>query len=152
MKIILLKNIEKFGKKYEVKEVKDGYARNFLFPKKLARQATKASLEWLELQKEIKGHKAEEELKEAEKIAEKIDGMEILIPIKTGENGQLFEKITVQKISKKLKELGVNIKKDQIELKKPIEETGEFLVKIKLEHNLEAEIKIIINEENKLNT
>ena len=76
-----------------------------------------------------------------------IDGQEIIIPVKIGEEGQLFESITSQKIYEKLKELGFEIKKSQIDLPEPIKELGEFPVKIKLEHNLEAEIRVIITEE-----
>jgi large subunit ribosomal protein L9 len=147
MKVILLEDIEKLGKKYEIKEVKDGYARNFLFPKGLAKQATEESLRWLEMQKEIGEQKAEEELKKIEKEAAEIDGAEVLIPVKIGDKEQLFEKITVQKILEQLKKLGFKVKKNQIELEKPIEEVGEFPIKIKFEHNLEAEIKVIITEE-----
>ena len=147
MRIILLKDIENLGKKYDVKEVKDGYARNFLFPNDLAKQATEESLKWLAMQEEINERKAEEGLKQVEQEAGKIDGVEVFIPIRIGEKGQLFEKITAQKISENLKKLGFNIKKNQIELKKPIEEVGEFSIKIKFEHNLEAEIKVIITEE-----
>jgi len=147
MKVILLEDIKKLGKKYEIKEVKDGYARNFLFPKGLAKQATEESLKWLEMQKEISEQKAEEELKEIEKETAKIDGAEVLIPVKIGEKGQLFEKITVQKVLEQLKKLGFKVKKNQIELEKPLQEIGEFPIKIKFEHNLEAEIKVIITEE-----
>ncbi len=147
MKVILLKDIDKLGEKFEVKEVKDGYARNFLLPKGLAKQATESALKWLEMQKEIIAKKAEGELKEVEKMVAKIDGLEVLIPVKVGDNGQLFEKINAQKISKKLKEEGLEIKKDQIILEKPIEKIGEYSAKVKFEHNLEAEIKIIVNEE-----
>ena len=147
MRIILLKDIENLGKKYDVKEVKDGYARNFLFPNDLAKQATEESLKWLAMQEEINERKAEEGLKQVEQEVGKIDGVEVFIPIRIGEKGQLFEKITAQKISENLKKLGFNIKKNQIELKKPIEEVGEFSIKIKFEHNLEAEIKVIITEE-----
>jgi len=147
MRVILLQDIEKLGKKYDVKEVADGYARNFLIPKGLAKIATKENLKWLETQKEIEVKKAEEELKKVQKTASTIDGQEIIIPVKVGEEGQLFESITSQKIAEKLKELGFDIKKTQIDLIEPIKELGEFPVKIKFEHNLEAEIRIIIVEE-----
>jgi len=147
MRVILLQNIENLGKKYEIKEVKDGYARNFLIPKGLAKPATKKALKWLEVQKEIETKKAEEELKKVQEIATAIDGQEIVIPIKIGEEGQLFESITSQKISEKLKEFGFEIKKIQIDLAEPIKELGEFPIKVKFEHNLEAEIKVIIVEE-----
>ena len=147
MRIILLQNVEKLGKKYDIKEVADGYARNFLIPKGLAKPATKENLKWLETQKEIEVKKAEEELKKVEAVATNIDGQEIIIPVKIGEEGQLFESITSQKIYEKLKELGFEIKKSQIDLTEPIKELGEYPVKIKFEHNLEAEIKIIVVEE-----
>ncbi len=147
MRIILLENIENLGKKYEVKDVKDGYARNFLIPKGLAKQATKEVLEWLEAQKEIIAKKAEEELKTVQELASKIEGLEVIIPIKIGEEGQLFEKITSQKISEKLKEMGFEVAKNHIELAEPLKELGEFPVKIKFSHNLESEINIIITEE-----
>ena len=147
MKIILLQDIDNLGKKYEIKEVADGYARNFLIPKGLAKPATKENLKWLESQKEIEVKKAEEELKKVEAVATNIDGQEIIILVKVGAEGQLFESITSQKIYEKLKELGFEIKKSQIDLPEPIKELGEFPVKIKLEHNLEAEIRIIVVEE-----
>ena len=147
MRIILLQNVEKLGKKYDIKEVADGYARNFLIPKGLVKPATKENLKWLETQKEIEVKKAEEELKKVEAVATNIDGQEIIIPVKIGEEGQLFESITSQKIYEKLKELGFEIKKSQIDLTEPIKELGEYPVKIKFEHNLEAEIKIIVVEE-----
>lgn len=147
MKVILLKDVDKIGKKYEVKEVKNGYARNFLFPKDLAKPATKETLIWLETQKEIETKKSEEELKKIQEKATAIDGQEIVIPVKIGEEDQLFESVNTQKIFEKLKELGLDIKKSQIDFKTPIKELGEYSVKIKFEHNLEAEIKIIVTKE-----
>ena len=147
MRVILLQDVENLGKKYEIKEVKDGYARNFLIPKGLAKPATKEALKWLETQKEIETKRAEEELKKVQELASAIDGQEIIIPVKIGEEGQLFESITSQKISERLKELGFEIKKSQIDLEEPIKELGEFPVKIKFEHNLEAEIRVIMIEE-----
>ena len=147
MKVILLQDIENIGKKYDIKEVSDGYARNFLIPKNLAKPVTEETLKWLEIQKEIETKKAEEELKKVEEVASAIDGQEVIIPVKIGEEGQLFESITNQKISDKLKELGFDVKKQQIDLLEPIKELGEFPVKIKFEHNLEVEIRVIITEE-----
>lgn len=146
MRVILLKDIEGLGKKYEVKDVKDGYARNFLIPQEMAKQADEKSLKWLEAQKEIQGKKAEEGLKGAQELASKVDGLELVIPVKIGEKEQLFEKITASKISEKLKEQGFNVPKSQINLQEPLEELGEFPVKIKFEHNLESEIKVILTE------
>ena len=147
MRVILLKDVDKVGKKYEIKEVKNGYARNFLIPNDLAKPATKEAVVWLETQKEIE----EKELKKTQEVASTFDGQEIIIPVKIGkERDQLFESITAQKISEKLKELGLEIKKNQIELPEPIKELGEYPVKIKFEHNLEAEIKIIVVAETKI--
>jgi len=151
MRVILLKDVDKVGKKYETKEVKNGYARNFLIPNGLAKPATKEAVVWLETQKEIEEKKSEKELKKTQEVASTFDGQEIIIPVKIGkERDQLFESITAQKISEKLKELGLEIKKNQIELPEPIKELGEYPVKIKFEHNLEAEIKIIVVAETKI--
>lgn len=147
MKVVLLQDIEKLGKKFEVKEVKDGYARNFLLPKGLVKIATEEVLEWANLQKETVEYKAEENLKEIQEVASKMEGLEVVIPTKVGEKSELYEKITPQKISDKLKEMGFKIKKDQILLENPLEEIGEFPIKIKFEHNLETEITVIIVEE-----
>jgi len=147
MKVILLQDIEKIGKKYDVKEVKDGYARNFLFPKKLVKEATDEAVKWIEMQKEIEAKKAEEALQKFQEVASNVDGREVVIPMKVGEEGQLFESVSAQLISEKLKEAGFEVKKNQIILENPIKETGEFPVKIKFEHNLEGEIKVIVAAE-----
>lgn len=147
MRIILLQDIQNLGKKYEIKNIADGYARNFLLPKSLAKEATQEAIKWVEARKEIEAKKAEEELKKIQALASSVDGQEVIIPVKIGEEGQLFESINSQKIFDKLKEAGFEIKKAQIDLIEPIKELGEFPVKIKFEHNLEAEIKIIVTEE-----
>jgi len=147
MRVVLLQDVENLGKKYDVKEVADGYARNFLIPKGLAKPATEEALQWLAIQKEIETKRAEEDLKKVQEIASAVDDQEIIIPVKVGEQDELFESITAQRIAEKLKELGFDIKKTQIALSEPIKELGEFPVKIKFEHNLEAEIKVIVVEE-----
>jgi large subunit ribosomal protein L9 len=147
MKVILLQNVEDLGKKYEVKDVKDGYARNFLFPEKLAKPATEEALKWLQDQKEVIAQEAEEDLKKSQELASKIDGIEVNISVKVGDEGQLFESINSQKIVEALKEMGFDVKKSQIELSSPIKELGEFPISVKLDHNLEAEIKLIVSAE-----
>jgi len=147
MKVILLKDVDKIGKKFEVKEVKSGYARNFLIPQGLAQPATKEAIIWLETQKEIEEKKAEDALKKFQEVASSIDDQEVIIQVKIGEEGQLFESINAQKIADKLKEAGFDIKKTQIELAEPIKDLGEYPVKIKFEHNLEAEIRVILQKE-----
>jgi len=146
MRVILLQDVENLGKKYEIKEVKAGFARNFLIAKNLAKPVSKEALKWLETQKEIAVKKEEEELKKFQELAAAVDDQEVVISVKIGEKEQLFESISPQKISEKLKELGFEIKKSQIDLSQPIREIGEFPVKIKFEHNLEAEIKVIVTE------
>lgn len=146
MRVILLQDIENFGKKFEIKEVKDGYARNFLLPQGLVKKADRKSLKWLEIQKEIEEKKAEEELKRVQGLASQIDGIEVVIPVKVGEEGQLFEQINNQKISEKLAELGFEVKKERIDLAEPLKELGEFPLKVKFEHNLESEIRVIVVE------
>lgn len=147
MKVILLQDIKDIGKKYDVKNVADGHARNLLIPKGLVKPATPEALKWLEIQKEIISKKAEEDLKGIQEMASSIDGMEVAVSVKIGDEGQLFESINSQKISERLKELGFEVKKSQIILKEPIKEAGEFPVKVRFEHNLEAEIKVIVSEE-----
>ncbi len=147
MKVILLKDVEKIGKKYEVKTVKAGYARNFLIPQGLARIADEKTLAWVEKQRELAEKKAEEELEKVGSLASEMDELEVEIPVKLGEKEQLFEKVTAPKIAARLKELGYEIKKNQIELPQEITELGEFEVKIKFEHNLETQIKVIVVEE-----
>ncbi len=144
MKVILLKDIEKLGKKYEVKEVADGYARNFLIRRGLAKPATEKLIRWAEEQRKLAIKKAQEQLKKVQKLASQLDGQEVEFVVKVGKQGELFESISQMKIAKKLKEMGFDIKKTQVELKEPIKDIGEFPVKINLDQGLEAEIKIIV--------
>lgn len=147
MRIILLEDIDKLGKKFDIKDVSDGHAMNFLIPKGLARSATKEDLEWLAEKKEALSKQAEEDLKKAQALADSLDGQEIIMTVKIGEENQLFESITPQKVVDKLKESGFEVKKSQVILEAPIKELGEFPIKIRFSHNLEIEIKIIVTEE-----
>jgi len=150
MKVILLKDIENIGEKFEIREVANGYARNFLIPKGLVKLATKENLKWLEDQKAMIAEKAEVELKDVQEIVSKMDGLEIVVPVKTAKQDKIFGSITSAKIVELLEEQGFKIKKSQIQLESPIKEVGERSVKISFAHGLEAEIRIIVEEEKKI--
>ena len=135
------------GKQFEIKEVADGHARNLLIPQGLVKPATKEAVAWVETQREILTKKAEEELKGVQELASKLDDFELQIPVKVGDEGQLFEQINSQKIADRLKEVGLEVKKSQVRLEEPIKEIGEFPVKLTFDHNLEAEIKVIVSED-----
>ncbi len=147
MKVILLQDVENVGKKYEIKEVKDGHARNLLIPKNLVKIATKENLKWLKEQRDVIEKEASEDLKVVQELASRLDDEEVSIPVKVGEKGELFESVNAQKIADKLKEMGFEVKKSQIKLDSPIKEAGEFPVKVQLDHNLEAEVKVIVTGE-----
>jgi len=147
MKVIILKNIEKIGKKFDVKDVADGYARNFLFPKGLAKPATESALKELEAEKAAAQLVAEADLKKIEEIVATLDGQEIEIVSKVEENGKLYGSITPLKIVKALQAKGFNVKKEYIKLAEPIKEIGDYDVLIELPHGLEATIKVIISQE-----
>ncbi len=148
MKVILIKDVENLGKKYEIKEVKPGYAKNYLFPNKLAEPATERALKWLEAQSENIKKEQEEDFKKTQTKVSKVDGSELVFPMKIGDKGQLFESVSVQKIQEKIKqEINVDINKNQVQLKDSIKEIGEFPIKISFDHNLEANIKVVVTEE-----
>jgi len=147
MKIILSQDIPKVGKKNEVKEVADGYARNFLIAKGLAKPATEAALKQLELIKAELARKAEEDLKVQEGVVSQIDGQEFEIVGKADGTGKLYGSITPVKVAKILKDNGFDVSKNNVKLAEPIKTTGEYEINLELDHGLEAKIKLIITEE-----
>lgn len=149
MKVILLKDVEDFGKKGDIKNVADGYARNFLFKNKKAVLATKEALESLEKEKELTAQKAESDLKITEEIVSRIDGLEIEAIAKADEKGKLYGALNENKINQALKERGFNIKKIQIKIPQPIKDLGEFPITLLFDHGLEASVKLIVIEKTK---
>lgn len=147
MKVILLKDVENLGKEGDVKEVADGYARNFLLPNNLVKLATKKALEELEKAKELVAQKAEKELKTTQEFVSQVDGQEIEIPMKLKEDGEIYGSVTPYKISQALKKKGFDVKKTQVSLKEPVKKLGEYPVAISFDHGLEAEVKAIVVEE-----
>ncbi len=149
MRVILIKNVENLGEKGDVKEVANGYVRNFLLPNNLVEPATKEVLEKLKKQKELVAQKAEKELKVVESLASQIDGQEIEIIAKAKETGETYGSITPLKISQALKKNGFKVKRIQVKLKEPIKKLGEYSIMISFDHGLEAEIKVTVAEEKK---
>jgi len=147
MKVILLKDFKDLGKKGEVKNVSDGYARNFLLANKIAIAATKQTLKESEEEKMLEAQHAEEELKKIEETVSQIDGLEFEVVEKMDEGGKLYGSLNEVKIAKFFKDRGFDIKKNQIKIPQPIKAAGEYPVTILFDHGLEAEIKIIVIEE-----
>ncbi len=141
MKVILLENVPSLGRADEVKEVSEGYARNFLFPRNLALQASPKALADIAAQQKKKTANAEAELRRQENLVEEIDGLEIEVTEKTNDQGVLYAAISPQKIIDALTKRGYAITKN--ELKMPaIKSLGDHKAKIKFKHGLEAEITI----------
>jgi len=147
MKVILFQDIEKLGKKFEIKNVERGYARNYLIPRNLAKVATKKIMQWAEVQREINRQKEESKLKETQALISKINQTELRFALKVGDKGQLFEALTAVKIKTALKERGFDLLKSQIKLEKPIKAIGEFSVDIEFDHNLSSTIRIVITKD-----
>ncbi len=147
MRVILLENIDKLGEKYEVKDVSDGYARNYLLKEGKARPATKEAMNWLKGEKLREEKKIEQEKKSTESIASKLSGKKLALELKVGEKDQLFESVSARKIAAKLKEEGFEVKENQVELKEPIKTLGDYNIKIKFDYDIEAEVKLKIKEE-----
>lgn len=147
MKVILLENIKGVGKKDEVINSSDGYARNFLFPKKLAVEANAENMSKLKGKNDSNAYKKSVEKEEAQKIAEKLKEITLKITVKAGENGKIFGSITSKEIADSLKErYKIEIDKKKIDLKEPIKTTGNFSVNIKVYEGVIGTLKIQITE------
>ena len=133
MKVILLEDIEKLGHKYEIKEVSDGFAIYYLFPKKLAKPATPQNLAWLQKILEKQQRKSEEELKALQELAQKIENTTIVLKAKANQDGTLFGAVKAMDIALALKEKGITIHRKQLLLEKPIKQLGEYEIKVDLE-------------------
>jgi len=145
MKVILLSDVKGLGKKNDIKEVSDGYARNYLFPKGLAVEAKEGFIKTINQQKEAEMKRKERELAEAKKLAQSLLQKKISIPVKTGENGKLYGSVTSKDISEAIhKQLGISIDKRKIELRDTIKTLGVYEVEIKLYPEVSAKIKVEI--------
>jgi large subunit ribosomal protein L9 len=132
MKLILLQDIQGTGKKGDIKEVKDGYARNMLIPKGFAIEATKANLAMLEQKKASAQHKINTEREKAEKTAETLAGKVIKISVKAGDEGRLFGSVTGKDVAAALKQAGFDIDKKKLVVPGDIKNCGTYEVEAKL--------------------
>lgn len=143
MKVILKQDIKGTGKKEEIINVSEGYARNFLFPKNLAIEATDANIKELERQRAHLDHIKSEELSKAKKLGSELEKIKLILPVKTGEGGRLFGSITTKDIQDALeKSYGHIIDKRKIELKSPIKKLGVYQVTLKLHQVVSVTIDI----------
>lgn len=146
MKVILLEDVKNVGKKGEILNAKDGYARNFLFPKNLAIEATPVNLKNLEAAQKQKEKKEKEAYEEAKKLEEELTKLTVVIKTKTGENGKLFGAVTSKEIAENIeKEHGLTIDKRKYEMD-PIKSVGEYFVKIKLHPQVNAQVRVVVTE------
>ncbi len=143
MKVILQADVKGTGKKGQVFEVADGYARNFLFPKKLAIEATTGNIQDITHKKALEDRRKGKEKENAVELAEKLNALLIEVKTKTGEGGRLFGSVTSKEIADALKKQhGVEVDKRKLELKEPIKALGNYEVQVKVYPDVIATLKV----------
>lgn len=147
MKVIFQKDVKGQGKKGEIKEVSDGYARNFLFPNGYAIPATEANLKQLRNREKNEALKEQERLNQAKSLAAQLEALQLTIPAKAGSGGRLFGAITSKQIAEVLGKQGIEIDKRKIELDEPIRILGRYVVKVHLHPGVTASLHVNVTEE-----
>ena len=143
MKVILLENIKNVGKKDEVINASDGYARNYLFPKKLEVEANTENMSKLKSRENADKYRKDQERKQAEEIAKKMQGIMLKVKVKAGENGKIFGGVTSKEISDELKkQYQIEVDKKKILLSENIKNLGMFVVDIKLYEGVLGKLKV----------
>lgn len=149
MKVILMQDVKTLGKKGDVVEVSDGYARNALIPQKKGVEATPANLNSLKLAKKNEEKVAKENLESAKQLKTEIEAGSVTLSIKTGENGRTFGSVSAKEIADAAADqLGLTIDKKKIVMDGPIRETGLTSVTVKLHPQVTAELKVDVKSEN----
>lgn len=145
MKVILKQDIKNVGKKNEIINASDGYARNFLFPKNLAVEATPENMQKLNSQNQAKQYKKDLEKEKAQEIAKKLEKIMLEIKVQSGENGKIFGSVSAKEIAENLeKQYKIAIDKKKIEIKEPIKVLGTIVVEAKLFEGIVGKIKLNI--------
>ena len=144
MKVILLQDVEGQGKKGDLINVADGYARNFLLKNKLAQEATATNVNSVNLAKKAEEHRREVEKAEAIALAKRIDNTSVTVKIKVGANGKLFGALSSQNIADALKERGVEVDKKKIVLTENIKAVGTYTVTVKPYAEVSAKLTVVV--------
>lgn len=148
MKVILLENVKSLGKKGEIVNVNDGYARNFILPKNLGVEATGKNLNDLKLQKNNEKKVAQENLDAAKELAAELSAGKVELAIKVGEGGRTFGSVSSKEIAVAVKDqMQLDIDKKKIQLKESIKSLGTHIVTVKLHPEVSAELKVVVKEE-----
>lgn len=148
MKVILLQDVKGTGKKGELVNVSDGYARNFLFPRKIAREADAQAMNELKNAEQSKVYKIETETAQAKANAEKLNGQTLTLYGKAGKGGKLFGSVTSKEISAELnKKFGISVDKRKIVLDTDIKSFGTYNCEVKLYNGVSASVKVMVTEE-----
>ncbi|BAK47123.1 MAG: 50S ribosomal protein L9 [Lachnospiraceae bacterium] len=147
MKVILLEDVKSLGKKGEIVSVSDGYAKNMLFPKKLAQEANGKNLNDLKLQKKHNDKVAAEHLAAAKQLAADLEGKKVVIPIRSGEGGRIFGSVSTKEIAEAAKEqLSLTLDKKKMVLSDPIKALGTYEVPIKLHPQVTGTLRVQVVE------
>ena len=147
MKVIFTVDVRGQGKKGDMKEVSDGYARNYLIPRKLAVEATADNLNAIKLKEKAKAAQAAKEKAQAEEYAKKLEAVQVKVRAKAGSSGKLFGAVTSETISKALKEqFDMDIEKNKIVQSEPIKSFGSYTVKAKLGYDVSGNINVLVVE------
>lgn len=144
MKVIFIKDLKKQGKVNEIKEVSDGYATNFLIKNGYAVKYTKTSNEILNTELKNKALEEEKNIKDATKIKNELEKIEITFNVKSGKDGRIFGTISTKQISEKLNELNYKVDKKQIIIDNPLNVLGTHIVKINLHKKVECNLKVVL--------
>ncbi|MBS4899797.1 MAG: 50S ribosomal protein L9 [Clostridiales bacterium] len=148
MKIILLEDVRALGKKGEVVEVSDGYARNFILPKKLGKEASAGNLSELKDSQAKAARIAAEELEAAKQEAARLEAQTVIIKVKIGENGKTFGAVSSKEIAEDLKvQTGMTVDKKKMKLDEPIKAPGTYSVPVKLHRDVTGTLKVVVEEE-----
>lgn len=147
MKIILRQDYENLGKAGDVVEVKPGFARNYLIPKKIAFPARPNYLKMFEEEKRQKQHRLNKEKKVAEEVAQKLASISVTVSVSVGEEDKMFGSVTTQDIARALAEQGFEIDRRKILLEEPIKQLGIYSIPVRLHPEVEAKVKVWVVKE-----
>lgn len=148
MKVILQQDVKSLGNKGDVVDVSDGYARNYLFPRKFALEASSGNLKEVKAKKELLKKRQQQEIDKAEQLKEKLANTLITLTTKAGENGKLFGSVTSKEIATVLQSKhGIKIDKRKIDMPEPIKSLGSYGVKVKIHPQVHGELTVKITAE-----